>query len=58
MARLPENSLYLGKGEPVGSNATQVWKVRGILEPLSREIGTPDDAHRMLALTGRQNVNF
>ena len=53
-----EDSLYLGKGELARSNADQVRKVRGILEALSLDIATPDDARRMLGLKGRQNVNF
>jgi uncharacterized protein (DUF849 family) len=53
-----EDSLYLGKGELARSNADQVRKIRGILEGLSLEIATPDEARQMLALKGRQHVAF
>ncbi|MBI4026394.1 MAG: 3-keto-5-aminohexanoate cleavage protein [Verrucomicrobia bacterium] len=53
-----EDSLYLGKGELAHSNADPVRKIRGILEALSLEIATPDDARRMLALKGRHHVAF
>ena len=36
-----EDSLYLGKGQIAESNASQVTKIRGILEALSLEIATP-----------------
>lgn len=53
-----EDSLYLERGRLAESNAAQVQKIRGILESLSLEIATPDDARRMLALKGRMNVAF
>jgi uncharacterized protein (DUF849 family) len=39
-----EDSIYLGKGELARSNAEQVSKIRGILEALSLEPATPDEA--------------
>ena len=53
-----EDSLYLGKGELAESNASQVKKIRGILEALSLEVATPDETRRMLALKGRHQVGF
>lgn len=47
-----EDSLYLGKGECAESNAQQVAKIRHILEQLSLEVATPDEAREMLALKG------
>jgi uncharacterized protein (DUF849 family) len=38
------------------SNAQQVRKIRRILEELSFEIATPDDARAMLGLKGRDKV--
>ena len=53
-----EDSLYLGKGELAKSNADQVRKIRGILEALSLEIATPDEAREILDLKGRDQVAF
>jgi len=53
-----EDSLYLGKGELAKSNADQVRRIRGILEALSLEIATPDEAREILALKGRDQVGF
>ncbi|HUS54120.1 MAG TPA: 3-keto-5-aminohexanoate cleavage protein [Thermohalobaculum sp.] len=53
-----EDSLYLGKGELAPSNASQVAKIRRILEDLSLEIATPDEAREMLALKGGDQVDF
>jgi uncharacterized protein (DUF849 family) len=53
-----EDSLYLGKGEMAPSNAAQVAKIRRILEDLSLEIATPDEAREMLALKGGDQVDF
>lgn len=53
-----EDSLYLGKGQLAESNAAQVHKARQILELLSLEAATPDEARRRLALKGRDQVNF
>lgn len=53
-----EDSLYLGKGQLATSNAEQVRKIRRILEELSLEIATPDEARQMLGLKGREHVAF
>ncbi|HUF86139.1 MAG TPA: 3-keto-5-aminohexanoate cleavage protein [Thermohalobaculum sp.] len=53
-----EDSLYLGKGQLAPSNAAQVAKIRRILEELSLEIATPDEARAMLALKGADQVGF
>jgi uncharacterized protein (DUF849 family) len=53
-----EDSLYLGKGQLAESNADQVRKIRGILEALSLEIATPDEARQILGLKGRDQVAF
>jgi uncharacterized protein (DUF849 family) len=53
-----EDSLYLGKGELAKSNADQVRKIRGILEALSLEIATPDEAREILCLKGRDQVAY
>ena len=53
-----EDSLYLGKGELAPSNASQVAKIRRILEDLSLEIATPDEARAMLALKGGDQMDF
>ncbi|NUZ05297.1 3-keto-5-aminohexanoate cleavage protein [Piscinibacter koreensis] len=48
-----EDSLYLDRGSLARSNAEQVRKIRRILQELSLEIATPDDARSMLGLKGR-----
>jgi uncharacterized protein (DUF849 family) len=53
-----EDSLYLGKGQLAKSCAEQVLKIRRILEELSLEIATPDEAREMLGLKGRHAVAF
>jgi uncharacterized protein (DUF849 family) len=53
-----EDSLYLGKGQLAESNADQVAKIRRILEDLSLEVATPDEARAMLALKGGDQVAF
>jgi uncharacterized protein (DUF849 family) len=53
-----EDSIYLGKGQLAKSNAEQVTRIRSILESLSLEIATPDEARQMLALKGAGNVAF
>jgi len=51
-----EDSLFLGKGELAKSSAEQVKKICRILQELSLEIATPDDARKMLALKGADRV--
>jgi uncharacterized protein (DUF849 family) len=53
-----EDSLYLGKGQLAPSNASQVTKMRTILEALSLEIATPAEAREMLGLKGLDNVGY
>lgn len=51
-----EDSLFLGKGQIAKSNAEQVRKIRRILEELSLEIATPDEARQLLDLKGADQV--
>jgi len=53
-----EDSLYIGKGALARSNAEQVAKIRRIVEELSLEIATADEARQMLALKGGDEVAF
>ncbi|MSO54179.1 MAG: 3-keto-5-aminohexanoate cleavage protein [Rhodospirillales bacterium] len=53
-----EDSLYIGKGRLAKSNAEQVAKIRTIVEHLSLEIATPDEARRRLGLKGGDRVAF
>jgi uncharacterized protein (DUF849 family) len=53
-----EDSLFLARGVEAKSNADQVRKMRRILEELSFEIATPDEARAMLQLKGSGNVQF
>ena len=53
-----EDNLWLVKGELAPSNASQVTKVRQILEGLGLEIASPTDARDILALKGGDQVAF
>ena len=53
-----EDSLYIGKGRLATSNAEQVAKIRRIMDELSLEVATPDEARAMLALKGAAAVAF
>jgi len=53
-----EDSLYLGKGQLAPSNAAQVAKIRRILEELSLEVASADEARQMLGLKGGDQVAF
>jgi uncharacterized protein (DUF849 family) len=53
-----EDSLWCGKGKLAKSNAEQVHKIRRILEDLSLEIATPDEAREMLQTKGRNKINI
>ncbi len=53
-----EDSLYIARGELAKSNADQVRKIRGILDNLSLEVATPDEAREMLKLKGADQVAF
>jgi len=52
------DSLWDGPGRLADSNAAQVRRVRSILDGLSLEIATPDEARQMLQLKGRGAVGF
>ena len=51
-----EDSLYLGRGQLAHSCAEQVAKIRRILDELSLEVATPDEARALLGLKGRAAV--
>ncbi|HLS99433.1 MAG: 3-keto-5-aminohexanoate cleavage protein [Porticoccaceae bacterium] len=53
-----EDNLWIGPGQLAHSNATQVLKVREILEGLGLAIATPDEAREILKLKGKDNVKF
>jgi len=53
-----EDSLYLKKGQMAQSNAEQVTLARQIIEGLSLEVATPDDARATLGLKGGDAVGF
>ena len=53
-----EDSLYLGKGQLAKNNAEQVRRIRTILENLSLEVASPDEARQALALKGGDMVKF
>jgi uncharacterized protein (DUF849 family) len=53
-----EDSLYAGKGRLATSNAEQVRLIRGIIESLSLDIATPEEAREMLGLKGGERTSF
>jgi uncharacterized protein (DUF849 family) len=53
-----EDSLWIGPGRLAESNAQQVTQARKIIEGLSLEIATPDEAREILQLKGGNNVAF
>lgn len=53
-----EDSLWYGRGELARSNADQVRRIRRILEELSIDIASPDEARQMLGTKGADKVNF
>src|SRR5438046_1965026 len=53
-----EDSLWLGRGQLAQGNAGQVSRIRTILENLSLEIASPDEARQLLALKGGDDVAF
>ena len=53
-----EDSLYIGKGRLANSNADQVAKIKRIVEDLSLEVATPDEARERLSLKGGDMVKF
>jgi uncharacterized protein (DUF849 family) len=53
-----EDSLYAAKGRLASSNAEQVERICRVLNDLSLDIATPDEARRRLALKGANAVRF
>ena len=53
-----EDSLYIGRGKLAESNADQVRRIRAVLENLSFEVATAQEARTMLALKGGDAVAF
>ena len=53
-----EDSLWDGPGTLAKSNEDQVKRIRLILEGLSLEVATPDEAREILQLKGKDNVDF
>ncbi len=53
-----EDSLWAGPGKLAESNVEQVMMIREILDGLSLEIATPDEARQMLDLKGGSQVAF
>jgi uncharacterized protein (DUF849 family) len=53
-----EDSLWDGPGNLAKTNAAQVRCIRTVIEALSLEVATPDDARRILELKGASQVAF
>ena len=53
-----EDSLYIGKGKLATSNAEQVAKIRRIIEDLSLDVATPEEARKRLGLKGGDQTTF
>ena len=53
-----EDSLWGGPGRLAASNAEQVRQARQIIEGLSLEIATPEEAREILSLKGADKVEF
>ena len=53
-----EDSIYVGKGKLAESNAAQVKRIRAILENLSLEVASAQEARVMLDLKGGDQVAF
>ena len=53
-----EDSLYIGPGEMAESNASQVSKIRAIIENLGMAVATPGEARQRLRLKGADRVAF
>lgn len=53
-----EDSLWDSPGKLAETNAAQVRRIRTVLEALSLEVATPDEARQMLELKGKDNVGF
>ena len=53
-----EDSLFISRGKIAESNASQVAKIRRIVEELGAEVATPDEAREILTLKGGDRVAF
>jgi hypothetical protein len=53
-----EDNLHLGRGQLAPSNADQVAKTRRILEELSLDVASPDEARRTLGTKGPDRMAF
>lgn len=53
-----EDNLFLSKGQLAESNASQVRKIRTIVEELGYEVATPEEARLILGLKGNKMVNI
>jgi uncharacterized protein (DUF849 family) len=53
-----EDSLWDGPGKLAESNASQVRRVRQLIESLGLAVATPDEARAMLGLKGGDKVGF
>jgi uncharacterized protein (DUF849 family) len=53
-----EDSLWIEAGKLAESSAAQVVKIRQVIEGLSLDIATPDEARALLGLKGADNTNF
>lgn len=53
-----EDSLWIKPGKLAPSNESQVRRIRTILESLSLDIATAQDAREMLSLKGKEHVGF
>ncbi len=53
-----EDSLWAGRGKLAASNADQVKMARAIVENLSLQVASPDEARAMLSLKGGDAVAF
>ena len=53
-----EDSLWIEAGKLAESSAAQVVKIRQVIEGLSLDIATSDEARAMLGLKGADNTNF
>jgi uncharacterized protein (DUF849 family) len=53
-----EDSLWDGPGHLARTNAAQVKRIRTVIEALSLEVASPEDARAMLRLKGKANVAF
>jgi uncharacterized protein (DUF849 family) len=51
-----EDSVYIERGKLAESNAEQVAKISRILQELSMEPATPDQARELLGLKGAENT--